>query len=100
MPRMTSTTRRVLAALIREPGQEHYGLELAPATGLSSGTLYPILARLEEAGLVTSRWEDVDQSAAGRPRRRYYRLSASGLRVARGIEQDERSLARLILGQA
>jgi PadR family transcriptional regulator PadR len=97
---MTSATKRVLAALIREPTEEHYGLNLAPATGLSSGTLYPILSRLEEAGLVTSRWEVVDESDVGRPRRRYYRLSQSGLDVARVADEELRSYARMLLGQA
>ncbi|HLL67053.1 MAG TPA: helix-turn-helix transcriptional regulator [Micromonosporaceae bacterium] len=44
-------------------------------TGLASGSLYPILARLRAAGCVTACWEEIDPVAAGRPARRYYRLT-------------------------
>lgn len=40
--------------------------------------MHPILARLERLGRLSSRWEDVDPSAEGRPARRYYRLTADG----------------------
>ena len=49
---------------------------------LASGTLYPILLRLESAGWLASRWESVDPSEAGRPRRRLYRITPGGLRRA------------------
>ncbi|WP_329353662.1 PadR family transcriptional regulator [Streptomyces sp. NBC_01261] len=53
-------------------------------TGLASGTLYPILARLEKAGWVQRHWEDdVTCEAEGRPRRRYYHLTPDGLVNAR-----------------
>lgn len=97
---MTSATKRVLTALLEGVGSEHYGLSLASATGLPSGTLYPILARLEAAGLVTSRWEQVDESAAGRPRRRYYRLTTAGSALAVPAAADVRSMAEMILGGA
>ncbi|HNQ07536.1 MAG TPA: helix-turn-helix transcriptional regulator [Tetrasphaera sp.] len=42
-----------------------------------------MLARLEGVGWLTSDWEDVDASAAGRPRRRYYRLTGEGIHTAR-----------------
>jgi len=99
-PRLTRATREVLAALMRDPTGEHYGLSVAEATGLSSGSLYPILARLEAAGLLTSRWEEVDESKAGRPRRRYYRLTGAGAEVAAPVAAEVRSRARLILGRA
>jgi len=50
------------------------------STGLSSGTLYPILMRLDEAGWLESRWEKVDPARVGRPRRRLYRITALGRR--------------------
>lgn len=53
------------------------------ATRLPSGTLYPMLARLQQEGLVDSQWEDQRPAAAGRPPRKYYRLTAEGTRVAR-----------------
>ena len=79
-PRCTFQTQVLLAVLLREPLTEHYGLELAKAAGLPTGTIYPILARLEQAGWLESAWEEVDESKAGRRRRRYYRLTAAGFR--------------------
>ncbi|MEH1130171.1 PadR family transcriptional regulator [Micromonospora sp. CPCC 206061] len=97
--KMTMQTRTVLRALLSAPGQEVYGLEIVEATGLPPGTIYPILARLESAGWIESRWEDVDQHAVGRPRRRYYRFVAGpvdGAAAARLAlaEADERQRAR------
>lgn len=80
-PRMTIPTQLVLHGLL-EAG-EAYGAQLGAATHLPSGTVHPILARLEGLGWATSRWEDVDPSAEGRPARRYYRLTDDGRREAR-----------------
>lgn len=80
---MTLPVARVLAALLRDPDGDHYGLSLMKAAGLASGTLYPILTRLTEAGWLTKHWEDIDPAAAGRPARAYYRLTADALPVAR-----------------
>lgn len=82
-PRMTLTTQAVLHALIDEPATERYGLELSAATGLPSGTVHPILARLESLGWVESAWEEIDTQKVGRPRRRYYRITDRGLALAR-----------------
>jgi len=82
-PRMTASVLKVVSALLAEPGVERYGMQLMQETGLASGTLYPILVRLERAGWVAARWEDVDPAAAGRPGRRYYRLMPDGIAVAR-----------------
>jgi len=81
--RMTIPTQRVLEALLAEPGAELYGLEIGSSAGLRSGTVHPILARLEGYGWLSSRWEDVDPSAEGRSPRRYYRLTATGAEAAR-----------------
>ncbi|GAA2516909.1 PadR family transcriptional regulator [Winogradskya humida] len=81
--RMTSSVLKVVAALLADPVGEHYGLKIMHATSLPSGTLYPILVRLERAGWVESRWEDVDPAVEGRPTRRYYRLTATGASEAR-----------------
>ncbi|WP_433200179.1 PadR family transcriptional regulator [Dactylosporangium sp. CS-047395] len=81
--RITVPTARVLAALLARPEDDHYGLELMQAAGLASGTLYPILTRLTEAGWLQRRWEDIDPVAAGRPARRFYRLTAEGVIAAR-----------------
>jgi DNA-binding PadR family transcriptional regulator len=77
--RLTRPTTLVLVALAR--GVRH-GFDLLDETGLESGTVYPILRRLERAGLVRSRWEAVQRARAeGRPPRRYYELSGAGAEV-------------------
>src|SRR3712207_1047772 len=82
-PRMTLQTVLVLRALLEHPTHELYGLELCALAGLASGTIHPILARLERSGWLDSRWEDIDPRRAGRPRRRYYRLNPDGAQQAR-----------------
>ncbi len=54
-PRMTLPTQLVLRALLEDPGAERYGLEIGDTAGLPSGTIHPILARLERLGWVESR---------------------------------------------
>src|ERR687888_453522 len=76
--RITVPVARVLAAFLADPTADRYGLELMAAAELASGTLYPILTRLQNAGWVKSHWEDIDPVATGRPARRYYRLTADG----------------------
>lgn len=78
---MTMATRLVLQALLEST--ELYGAELGAAIHLPSGTVHPILARLEGIGWVESRWEDIDPAAAGRPARRYYQLTGDGRREAK-----------------
>jgi PadR family transcriptional regulator, regulatory protein PadR len=81
--RMTIPTQLVLQVLLEDATVERYGYEVGETAGLPSGTVHPILARLEGAGWLESRWEDVDPTAAGRPPRRYYRLTADGVPAAR-----------------
>ena len=76
--RMTLQTVAVLRVLLDEPLGQHYGLEIAKAAGLPGGSLYPILARLERDGWVTSDWEQINEHEAGRRCRRYYRLTPDG----------------------
>ncbi len=80
---MTWQVQAVVQVLLGDPAGEVYGLELGAITGIKSGTLHPILARLETLGWVDSRWEDIEPAEAGRPRRRYYRLSPRGVALAR-----------------
>jgi PadR family transcriptional regulator PadR len=80
-PRMTIPTQRVLEVLLEQ--DESYGSQIGAYCHLPSGTVHPILARLEGLGWVTSRWEDIDSSQAGRPARRYYRLTGNGRGHAR-----------------
>jgi len=59
------------------------GAEIGRTTSLASGTLYPILFRLEEAGWVESHWETEDPHELGRPRRRFYNITGLGAGEAR-----------------
>jgi DNA-binding PadR family transcriptional regulator len=77
--RISLQSLRVLEAFLEDPAHELSGADVHKRSGLASGTLYPILLRLESAGWFASRWETVDPAAAGRPRRRLYRLTPSGL---------------------
>jgi PadR family transcriptional regulator PadR len=84
MPRTPDTspqTLRVFGALLDEAQDWHYGYGLAKQTHLAPGTLYPILARLVDRGLLETRWEP--SSHPGRPPRHMYRLTAGGLELAR-----------------
>jgi DNA-binding PadR family transcriptional regulator len=80
--RITTAVARVLRAFLDDPRLPRYGFDLMRGTRLQSGTLYPILARLERLGWVVSRNEDIDPFAEGRPARRFYRLTEHGLRTA------------------
>lgn len=93
--RVTVQVLLVLQAFLREPGGELYGLALIRQTGLLAGTAYPILQRLEEAGLAVSRWEAAGPH--GRPARHYYRLTADGAEQAREIVASGRRPARTAL---
>jgi PadR family transcriptional regulator PadR len=75
-------TLSVLAALCEQPSRWQHGYALATVTGLKSGTLYPILIRLADRGLVEACWQQEPQP--GRPRRHLYRLTAGGLARATG----------------
>lgn len=80
---MTQTTQAVLRALLAQPSKELYGLEICAEAELPSGTVHPILARLEKTGWLESSWEEIDPHQQGRPRRRYYKLSPDGAERAR-----------------
>ncbi|KUN84170.1 PadR family transcriptional regulator [Streptomyces griseoruber] len=81
---MTLQTQLVLRAFLEDPATERYGLELCELAGLPSGTVYPILARLEQVGWVDGAWEDpAVHEGAGRPRRRFYRITEDGAEQAR-----------------
>jgi DNA-binding MarR family transcriptional regulator len=81
-PGFSAQTLSVLAALCAQPSQWQHGYALARQTGLKSGTLYPILIRLADRGMVEACWQD--EPAPGRPRRHLYRLTAGGLATATG----------------
>ena len=91
---MTQTTQAVLRALLERPSKELYGLEICANAELPSGTIHPILARLEKAGWLESSWEEIDPHEEGRPRRRYYKLSADGAERARPHSHGPRRAGR------
>ena len=80
-PKFSAKTLAVLAVLEADPAAWLHGYLLAKQTGLASGTMYPILIRLAERGLIEARWEE--EQPAGRPRRHLYRLTEDGLVAAR-----------------
>jgi len=86
--RLTERGLRVVRVMIERPRKSYSGAEIAKETGVGSGTLYPLLARLEDAGWAKSRWEDVDPHKVGRPRRRLYQLTALGQTRARAALAD------------
>jgi PadR family transcriptional regulator, regulatory protein PadR len=83
VPKMTMQTQTVLRLLLEDPAKQWYGLKLGEASGLPTGTIHPILVRLEGVGWLESEWEQVDVHAQKRPRRRYYRLTRDGVVQAR-----------------
>jgi DNA-binding PadR family transcriptional regulator len=81
--KLTGPLERVLRVLLDDTSAPRYGYDLMKAARLPSGTLYPMLARLQAEGLVTAEWEPQPQDASGRPPRKYYQLTGEGIRVAR-----------------
>ncbi len=72
---------RLLDALSATPGEWRHGYDIIKQTGLLSGTLYPLLMRMTDQGLVEAEWREPAQP--GRPARHAYRLTAQGLALAR-----------------
>ncbi len=81
--RPSPQTTGVLSALAETAPDWSHGYELTKQLGLKAGTMYPILIRLAERGLVESRWET--DAPAGRPARHLYRLSAEGAELLDGL---------------
>jgi len=88
----------LLAALLQQPRSWHYGYELSKHTGLKSGTLYPLLIRLNDQGLLESKWMEPDPP--GKPPRHAYKLGSSGLAFAREITEHATAPARRELAGA
>jgi PadR family transcriptional regulator PadR len=95
MPRSLGITSLRILGAIRDGTR--YGLDIVSHTDLPSGTVYPTLGRLKRSGLVVARWEDQRVAEReGRPRRRYYQLTADGSRaLAEGASQVARLAADL-----
>lgn len=82
-PRISEQGMTVLALMLESVGASWYGLELARKTGIKTGTIYPLLARLEQVQWLTSEFETVDPAVEKRPRRRLYKLTGAGEVAAR-----------------
>ncbi|MEA1650564.1 PadR family transcriptional regulator [Nitrospirillum sp. BR 11164] len=82
-PNISRQTRLLFAALLERPMDWRYGYDLSKVTGLKSGTLYPLLMRLNDQGLMAARWEEA--SRPGVPPRHVYRLTADGVALAREL---------------
>lgn len=80
--RLSHAGLKVLRVFLDNPGGTIHGYELMAAAGVSSGTLYPLLMRLESVGWLSSSWEQSNPTEDGRPRRRQYRLTGTGQRAA------------------
>lgn len=76
---ITMNDMKVMAVLYHDRSGEQYGLSLSKATKIGNGTLYPILDKLEDMGLIGATWEEIDPRAAGRRPRRFYRLTGLGI---------------------
>jgi PadR family transcriptional regulator, regulatory protein PadR len=86
--RLTRQTLAVVEALLAGPNRWHHGYAISRRTGIASGTLYPILMRLDKLGWLETRWEN--GLPCGRPRRHLYCLSGSGY----GWAKEELRFAR------
>jgi len=89
--RVTDATLDVLEVLLHG-GRDLYGLKIAKAAGRPTGSVFPILTKLEGCGWVVSEWETGDPAARG-PRRRFYELSPDGLVQARQLLTERRGTA-------
>ncbi|MGP0089140.1 MAG: PadR family transcriptional regulator [Xanthobacteraceae bacterium] len=81
-PRLSHQALRVLRAFMEQPREWLAGTDILKQTRMLSGTAYPILLRLEKARWLESKWEQLDPSKAGRPRKRLYCLTGLGYNKA------------------
>lgn len=92
---LTYPTALVLQALARA---SHYGFDIMDATGLPSGTVYPILRRLDREGLLTSTWEKAAAAQREqRPPRRYYEITPAGEAMLADAVQRYRALDQAVV---
>jgi DNA-binding HxlR family transcriptional regulator len=84
VPDTSRTTRLILDAFANSPGEWRYGYDLCREAGVKSGTLYPMLIRLADRGLLVAEWREAEKP--GRPPRHAYRLTPKGLAFARSQE--------------
>ena len=87
-PQMTRQTLAAMFAILNSETGELSGVEIGREARLLSGTLYPILMRLEACGWLESRWETDDPKALGRPRRRFYKVTGIGATRAKAAGKE------------
>lgn len=85
----SAQTVAVLLALQESPAKWRYGYDLSQETGLKAGSMYPILMRLADRGLLETSWES--DPPAGRPPRHLYRLTGAGRAAAKELAVEARS---------
>jgi len=97
--RLSPQTLLVLEAFLEESAVWRYGYEISRGSGLKSGTLYPILIRMEERRLLETKWESGEP---GRPARHLYRLTPDGMQFVREsrLVQAAKGLGAVALGEA
>jgi PadR family transcriptional regulator, regulatory protein PadR len=91
-------TAAVLLALSREPARWRYGYELCQELGIKAGSMYPILIRLADQGLLETSWEPAG-AEPGRPPRHLYQLTAAGRRFALSVADSPAVPLRLRAAQ-
>lgn len=89
---LSAHAKRILAALLASGTSWSHGYELARIADVKSGTLYPLLIRLEEQGYLEAEWQQ--PAERGRPARHAYRLTASGIKLARDNPSDQATANR------
>jgi DNA-binding PadR family transcriptional regulator len=87
-PNSSAQTRELLSVLVRRPRTWRYGYDLSKETGLKSGTLYPLLIRLSDRGLLESQWQQPERP--GKPPRHAVRLTPDGVAFARSMAAPAR----------
>jgi PadR family transcriptional regulator, regulatory protein PadR len=92
--RMTMATQVILSTFASRPLERLSGADIFKCTGIGSGTIYPVLIRLEKAGWLKSEKENIDPRVAGRPARTFYRFTPRG---ARRFQRIIASKAPLVL---
>jgi DNA-binding PadR family transcriptional regulator len=93
--RPSAQTTTVLQTLVARQAKWRHGYDLCQETGLKAGTMYPILMRLADRGLLETAWES--DPPAGRPPRHLYRLTGEGAKLAHELARAARPARRVRL---
>ena len=97
MPPTRPLSLATVAVLKSVADGTRFGFDIMDATGLPSGTVYPILGRLEKTELLRGKWEAVSAARKDkRPPRRYYEISGAGARALAESIEHYRSVGGLL----